>query len=78
MWQSLLRDSSRLAVGLRTLLLLRFFPRVLSRFMMSNDAAGAGTKHTVMSGIVTSNGADRSALEATCRLDGGRGPTPGD
>ena len=78
MWQSLLRGSSRLAVGLRTLLLLRFFPRVLSRFMMPNDAAGAGTKHTVMSGIVTSNGADRSALKATCRLDGGHGPTRGD
>ena len=78
MRQSLLRGSSRLAVGVRTLLLLRFFPCVLSRFMMPNDAAGAGTKHTVMSRIVTSNGTDRSALEATCRLDGGRGPTRGD
>ena len=78
MGQSLLRGSSRLAVGLRTLLLLCFFPRVLTRFMMPNDAAGAGTKHTVMSGIVTSNGADRSALEATCRLDADRVPTRGD
>ena len=70
------RVGAGLAAAARALLLLQgLFPSVLSRLMMTDDAAGAGAENAVMAGIVPGDSADGGALQAASRLRRSRNPT---
>jgi hypothetical protein len=58
--------------------LLSFFPSVLRRLMMTNDAASASAENAVMAGKVASDPPDGGALQAASRLSGHRSPTGND
>ena len=56
------RVGAGLAAAARALLLLQgLFPSVLSRLMMTDDAAGAGAENAVMAGIVPGDSAPTAA-----------------